>query len=229
MSTFRKWSGTSTTTVLILPQVYFPLFLCQSINLTNEYDSEEVEFSAFILREPQINFLIVPQLLIDIPIHLTQPNTAKFSNLHGVYTAQWPWKQLPTPFPNYPMLSLPTKPSSFLPTFSAEGTTYPIELIVGNWSGWLWFPEEFATHYNINWNLGSEGWRRFVGRGGGYAGGSQGVWTRLEPPREAITVHGAKDPSVEVKLAEGLYIHWFEEKHNGRTCIRSLICTSPSL
>ena len=117
------------------------------------------------------------------------------------------------------MLSLPTKPSSFLPTFSTEGTTYPIELIAGNWSGWLWFPEEFATHYNINWNLGSEGWRRFVGRGGGYAGGSQGVWTRLEPPREAITVRGAKDPSVEVKLAEGLYIHWFEEKHNGRTCL----------
>lgn len=179
------------------------------------FAAEEVEFSAFILREPQINFLIVPQLLVDIPIHLTQPNTAKFSNLHGVYAAQWPWKQLPTPFPNYPMLSLPSKPSSFLPTFSTEGTTYPIELIAGNWSGWLWFPKEFATHYNINWNLGPEGWRRFVGRGGGYGGGSQGVWTRLEPPREAITVHGAKDLSVEVKLAEGLYIHWFEEKHNG--------------
>lgn len=34
------------------------------------------------------------------------------------------------------------------------------------------------------------------------------VWTRQ---KGGITVHGAKDPSVEVELAGGLYIHWFEE------------------
>lgn len=34
---------------------------------------------------------------------------------------------------------------------------------------------------------------------------------------------GSTDSSVEVKLAEGLYIHWFEEKHNGRRCIPLLV------
>ena len=106
---------------------------------------EESEFSAFIFRDPRITFLIVPQLLVDIPLHLTAPNTAKFGNLYGVYAVQWPWPELPTPFPNYPMLSMSTSLSSFAPTFSANGTTYPIELSAGNWSGWIWFPKEFSV------------------------------------------------------------------------------------
>lgn len=179
------------------------------------YAAEESEFSAFIFRDPRITFLVVPQLLVDIPIHLTTPNTAKFGNIYGVYSIQWPWQELPTSFPNYPMLSMPTSLSSFAPTFSANGTTYPIELFAGNWSGGIWFPKEFTTYYDVDWNLGPPGCRRFVGRGGKHAGGSQGVWTRIEPQREAIAVSGQTDSSVEVKLAEGLYIHWFEEKHNG--------------
>jgi hypothetical protein len=177
---------------------------------------EEAEFSAFVIRSPFINFLIVPELLADVALHLIQANTARFSTLHGVYTLQFPWDELPLPFPNFPMLSMPMMPSLFTSTLSANGTTYPIEIISGNQSlSGLWFPGEFATYYDIDWSLGDPGWRRFVGRGGGHVGGSQGVWTRLEPPK-AIQVHAMNDSSVKVDLAEGLYIHWFEEKHRSR-------------
>jgi len=176
------------------------------------YATEEAEFSAFVIRSPLINFLIVPELLADVALHLIQANTARFSTLHGVYTLHFPWNEL-LPFPDFPMLSMPMMPSLFTSTLSANGTTYPIEIISGNQSlTGLWFPGEFATYYDIDWSLGDPGWRRFVGRGGGHVGGSQGVWTRLEPPK-AIQVHAMNDSSVKVDLAEGLYIHWFEEKH----------------
>jgi hypothetical protein len=181
---------------------------------------EEAEFSAFVFRNPLINFLVVPELLADIALHKIQANTARFSTLRGVYAVYVPWVEPPPPFPEFPLLSMPPT-SSFAPTLSENGTTYPVELISGNWPLDLWFPDEFATHYNINWTIGDPGWRRFVGRGGGLEGGSQGVWTRLEPPARRFQVHAVHNSSVQVELVEGLYIHWFEEKKNGGTVLSS--------
>ncbi|KAG8994664.1 hypothetical protein FRB94_009700, partial [Tulasnella sp. JGI-2019a] len=66
------------------------------------YAAEEAEYSAFIIRNPSITFLILPQHLVELPFGLMRPNTAKFCTLHGVYTlpvAIAP-EALPSPFPN---------------------------------------------------------------------------------------------------------------------------------
>lgn len=61
-----------------------------------------------------------------------------------------------------------------------------------------------------------DGWRRQIGRGGPFLGGSQGAWERIEPPPPSLEVEALGNPGFKVKLTEGLYVHYFKEKSQAR-------------
>lgn len=193
--------------------------------------AEEGEYSAFVLRSPSINFLILTHHLVELMHQHMLPNTAKLSTLHGAYKMQWPGHEslLPPPVPNFPVLDMPRTPSKFTPTFSEQGATHPVELQESTWPWDVWIPKEHVNSYDIDWNFGPDGGMRMVGRGGGYPGGSKGVWERVEPSRPIIECHALhhSTSNATVWLIEGLYVHFFEEKHNGRT--QSFLCLSPHL
>ncbi|KAG8983984.1 hypothetical protein FRB94_009702 [Tulasnella sp. JGI-2019a] len=178
------------------------------------FAAEEAEYSAFIIRDPSITFLILPQQLVELPERFMRPNTGKFCTLNGVYTMQAPMvlESLPPPFPNFPILAMPNISSIAAPVFTIHGATHPIELIEGTEEK-LWIPKETVTKYDIDWALGPWEATRYIGRGGPFAGGSKGVWLRVEPQVPTIEVTAAHDPSIKVQLREGLYVHFFSEKH----------------
>lgn len=180
-------------------------------------DTEEAEFSAFIFRDPTITFLILPHHLADVAAHLVTPNHAKLCTLHGVFvTAEETVKRSPASIQeNLPILFMPSvKSTPSIPTFTSKGSVRPVELLRENIAKEVWFPMEFVTYYEIDFTLTKEGsgWRRFVGRGGRFAGGSEGVWERLEPPLKTVSAWVTDNPDIKVPLREGLYSHFFEEK-----------------
>ncbi|KAG8861922.1 hypothetical protein FRB96_002365 [Tulasnella sp. 330] len=180
------------------------------------FATEESEFSSFVLRSPSITFLMLPYALVELGFDRMLPNTAKFCSSQGVFTMQGPFakEDLPPAFPNFPVLSIPQVASPKMFTDGNETATYPIELIEGSNKEELWFPSEYATHYDLDWSRGSEGVMRYIGRGGPFTGGSQGVWEHIEPRKPTVVARAVHDPYFEVGLYEGLYAHFFEEKHH---------------
>lgn len=186
--------------------------------------TEESEFSSFIFRSPSISFLTLPYALIDVPLDFNLPNTAKFCSLHGVFTMQLPIarEELPPPFPNFPVLSIPISdvgsltPKLFMDDDNQTASASPVELIEGTIPGrGVWFPDEWATRYEIDWTKGREHLSsRYIGRGGPFVGGTQGVWEHVEPRKPTVVAHATHDPTVEVALYEGLYAHFFNEKYD---------------
>ncbi|KZO97220.1 hypothetical protein CALVIDRAFT_79554 [Calocera viscosa TUFC12733] len=181
---------------------------------------EESEYSAFIIRNPDISFLILPEAMAHIPVHLFTASTLKYYTPGGVFrTSAYDPPTTPS-ISSMPVLDLlpllTTSPPARL--FSPKGITRPVSIFAGSYEYGLWFPLEFATHYN-HFHPVPEGWRRIVGRGGGYRGGEEGVWERLEPPREARGALPVGGEGEAVQVVEGMYLHWFEEKWNGGTCV----------
>ncbi|KZO99777.1 hypothetical protein CALVIDRAFT_553196 [Calocera viscosa TUFC12733] len=202
---------------------------------------EEAEFSAYILRNPSISFLLAASSLVDIALSQLALNTPTFATLNGTYQPY----ALPTPlpgFPHLPVLGLPGTCANCPPTpkrrktFTDYGITRPVDVRTGEYEGDLWFGREYATEYvPPRRAMRQRAWDVYVGR---YAGGGAGVWERLEPPREPVevpilssagrnqtrkgngTAKGASAVPAEgnekqetVLLREGLYIHWFHQKH----------------
>ncbi|KZT50672.1 hypothetical protein CALCODRAFT_178022 [Calocera cornea HHB12733] len=196
---------------------------------------EESEYSAYIIRNPDISFLILPEALTHVPVHLFTPSTLKYHTPGGVFRTY----QLDPPttpaLPALPVLDLralvATSPRTRV--FSPKGITRPVSIFAASYEYGLWFPLQFATHYN-HFHPIPDGWRRIVGRGGGYRGGEEGVWERLEPPREAREAlpvglgEGEGAVGRGVPLVEGLYIHWFEEKWNGGASLCFYLICLPS-
>ncbi|EJT98894.1 hypothetical protein DACRYDRAFT_110231 [Dacryopinax primogenitus] len=185
---------------------------------------EEAEFSAFIFRS-NISFLLSSSSLVDIPLGAVALNTPTFASLKGVYMPYSLPPSLPD-WPEIPVLGLPgecascPRPTGRRPTFSEEGVTRPVSLRRGAYEGDLWFPSEWATEYLPALHPPDEkGWTVFVGRGG-WEGGPEGVWERREPPPPSIDVpvlshlsNAKPQPTQTVPLREGLYIHFFHQKH----------------
>lgn len=174
-----------------------------------------------MIRNPHISFLLLPYQLAETMFGERRGNMATLSTLVGTYTTdtQRPHPELSDvipPFPDSPVLRLPVSRSAFVPTFSAEGILHPIDLLSG---GDSWMAPEFKVSYEPDWALALPSGSpmiRLIGRGGGFAGGTQGVWERLELARPTLVVVAAHNASLTIELREGLYVHFFRFKHDRR-------------
>ncbi|EJT98102.1 hypothetical protein DACRYDRAFT_111082 [Dacryopinax primogenitus] len=200
------------------------------VSATGEFlGLEESEFSAYIIRNPEITFLTLPDSSAHVPSHLLTPSTLKFYTPGGVFrTASLSGPASP-PLSSLPVLNLTSLivSSPIARVFSPKGITRPVSIHSGTYEYGLWFPKEGGAGL-----LAEEGGigvgRRGCGRGwnrregGGGAGGLGGLMLegRAGVGAGAGGGEGAgggreRERQVEeemYELVEAMYLHWFEEK-----------------
>ncbi|KAL0958355.1 hypothetical protein HGRIS_000497 [Hohenbuehelia grisea] len=180
-------------------------------------DTEESEYSHFALTRTSLTFIRFPGM-VESRYHLS-------STLSGVFAIENPGYWNSTSSALEPAhVSMRAALSKTLderrtlprqPTFSPEGKEYTVKLYEGQWEHFLWFPQRYAVHVEVDGAQTWEGsYKRYVYRKEPYGP----VYGRIEPlndmvvfPRPGYTL--SDTPSQPMFAYEMLYNHFQGEKY----------------